>query len=432
MKRWLVLGLLLNVLATQAQFSADSIQTDFVLHDNRVKFKEYLIDKEVNETFAQPLDSNSEFKYEDACWSISQFELRSPDVENGFAKMFAQYDSLEYGTRRSLLEAVFASYPDKYVNDFKRLIEKEGVPKLFAMEAVYLYRNDRSEKNIKGLERLMEQRFPKYDSMPILYELKNYLNNYSNYLKQPTPDILQLFAHQKVLGQKIIYSFQRWNRDYPGIAVVQNADGSFVRDSSGKLIMIDQLARSGSDLPYFITNGNTPQGIFSIQGVQVDHNHVIGPTPTIQLIMPFESEDSLFWHTPYDPSKDELANYMNLLPDSWRNYQPMTEALYAGKVGRTEIIAHGTTLDPDYFSRKPFYPISPTMGCLCAKEDWNIFTGKFNSSDQFNLVNAFLSTTGDTGYLMVIDLDNEQKAVSKEELQEMVKKFETENKKGNY
>jgi hypothetical protein len=268
--------------------------------------------------------------------------------------------------------------------------------------------------------------------MPILHELKTYLHNYANYLQQPTPDILQLFAHQKVLGQKIIYSFQRWNRDFTGIAIVQNADGSFARDSTGKLIMIEQLARSGSDLPYFITNGNTPQGIFSIQGVQIDHNHIIGPTPTIQLIMPFESEDSLFWHTPYDASKDELANYINLLPESWRDYEPMTEAFYAGKIGRTEIIAHGTTLDPDYFSGKPFYPISPTMGCLCAKEDWNIFTGKFNSSDQFNLVNAFLSTPGDTGYLLVINLDNQQKAVSKEEVEELVKKFETENKKGNY
>jgi hypothetical protein len=27
-------------------------------------------------------------------------------------------------------------------------------------------------------------------------------------------------------------------------------------------MVFQQLARSGSDLPYFITNGSTPQGIF--------------------------------------------------------------------------------------------------------------------------------------------------------------------------
>jgi hypothetical protein len=424
MKKFVSIFLLFITIISHAQYSADSIKTDFVLHENRVKFKQYLIDKTVNETFLQPLDSNTEFKFEDACWSISQFALQSSYVEVGFAKMFAQYDSLEYGTRRAFLEAVYASYIDKYENNFKQLISKETFSKLFAMEALYLYRNDRSTQNVQSLETLMQQRFPQYDSVVILHELKNYLDKNQNYIQQPTPDILQLFSNQKKLNQKIIYSFQRWNRDYAGIAIIQNADGSFVKDKNGKLITVEQLARSGSDLPYFITNGNTPQGIFSIQGVQVDANHIIGPTPTIQLVMPFEAEDSLYWHNNYDTTKDELGNYLNLLPDSWKNYQPIIEAFYAGKIGRTEIIAHGTTLDPEYFSGKPFYPISPTMGCLCAKEDWNIFTGKFISSEQFNLVNAFLSTPINTGFLMVINLDDQQKAVTENEIEDLVKRFE--------
>ena len=64
----------------------------------------------------------------------------------------------------------------------------------------------------------------------------------------------------------MIYSFQRWNRDYPGMAIIQNGDGSFARDSLGNLLIFQQLARSASDLPYFITSGSTPQGIFSVQG----------------------------------------------------------------------------------------------------------------------------------------------------------------------
>jgi hypothetical protein len=64
------------------------------------------------------------------------------------------------------------------------------------------------------------------------------------------------------------------------------------------------------------------------------------------------------------------------------------------------------------------------MGCLCAKETWNIFNGKFLQSEQFKLTNAFLSTPGQKGYLMVINLDNQQKPVGKEEIEKWVLRYE--------
>ena len=139
--------------------------------------------------------------------------------------------------------------------------------------------------------------------------------------------------------------------------------------------------------------------------------------------MPNET-DSLFWHTTYDSTKDGFNNYLSLFPPSWQQYQPITESFIAGKIGRTEIIAHGTTIDPDYFKDKPYYPLTPTMGCLCAKEDWNIFNGKFLQSEQFNLVNTFVSVEGKKGYLIVINLDDQQKAITREELEKLVWGFE--------
>jgi len=102
----------------------------------------------------------------------------------------------------------------------------------------------------------------------------------------------------------------------------------------------------------------------------------------------------------------------------------MMEAWGAGKIGRTAVIAHGTALDPEYFKGKPFYPLTPSQGCLCAKELWNVTTGKLLMSEQFNLVSAFLSGVGNKGYLYVINLDNQQKAVSRLEVEALVKKFE--------
>jgi hypothetical protein len=117
-------------------------------------------------------------------------------------------------------------------------------------------------------------------------------------------------------------------------------------------MVFEQLARSGSSLPYFLTNGNTPQGIYRINGTAVARNNYIGPTPNIQLFMPYEDSLEKFFQYKWDSSIAPLAAYKNLLPTSWQNYQPMTEAFYAGKIGRTEIIAHGTYHRSGIFQRQ--------------------------------------------------------------------------------
>lgn len=405
-----------------AQFSADRISSDFVLYQRRTAFDKNMRERTINTAFAQPLNTDTEEKYREACEAISQFLLRSPEIEKGFRKLFDHYQQLAYSTQRALLEAIYGVYPVEFAKDINNLIHQEKIPKLFAMQAAYLYRIKNNKSNIDFLRNLLRRQFPEHNRDTLLLELDHYLINYNHFKLQQVPDIVSLFRYRQQSGQKMIYSFQRWNRDHPGLAVIQNADGSFARDSTGKLLVFRQLARSASDLPYFITNGSTPQGIYSIQGTAVSRNHLIGPTPNIQLVMPNEA-DSIFWHTPYDSTQSPLINYLNLLPVAWRTYSPITESFYAGKIGRTEIIAHGTTIDPEYFTDKPFYPLTPTMGCLCARENWNIFNGRFIESDQFALANAFISTPGDTGYLIVINIDNQEKAVSRDEIEKLVSRF---------
>lgn len=410
-------------LSSFSQFSANTITSDFVLYQRRLSFDKYMRERTINGAFALPLNTDTEEKYLEACDAVSQFLLYSPQIETGFRKMFENYSWLQYSTKRSLLEAVYGVSPSAFQSVIIPLISTEKTPRLFAMQSVYLYRADSSKKNTAYLQKLLQQQFPSYTTDSLLIELDHYLSHNRSYRKQSIPGILSLFAWRKQSGQKMVYSFQRWNRDYPGLAIIQQADGSFAKDSSGRLLVFRQLARSASDLPYFITNGSTPQGIYSIQGTAVSRNHLIGPTPNLQLIMPNET-DSVFWHTGYDSSATILTNYLNLLPPVWREYAPVMESFRAGKIGRTEIIAHGTTIDPDYFKDKPFYPLTPTMGCLCANEKWNIFNGKLLESDQLNLANGFVSTPGDTGYLFVINLDNQQRPVSREEIEKMVAEFE--------
>jgi len=426
MKKWALLGLIYFMLhhKTLCQSSREDIYSDFVLYNKRERLNKDLRENIISKTFAQHLDSNNEHKFESACKAISQFMIANEDVEKGFEQLFNQYDFIPYPTKRAFLEAVYGVYPTNYHKKVQLILEKETNPKLFAMSALYLYRMDSTLENVNHIKIRMIEQFPGYDTLDILSELEEYLHHHYSSTHRKTPDLVRLFAHQQTHGNKIIYSFQRWNRDYPGLAIVQNADGNFMRNAGGRLMVFQQLARSASDLPYFLTNGSTPQGIYSIQGTAVARNNYIGPTPNLQLLMPHEKNWEKYFHHPIDSTQDTLRLYQQLLPETWNTYTPMFEAWNAGKIGRTEIIAHGTTIDPEYFKDKPYYPLTPTMGCLSAKEVWNITSGKLLVSEQFNLVSTYIATPGQKGFLFVINIDNQHKSVTREEMERWVNAFE--------
>ncbi|MBS1605113.1 MAG: hypothetical protein JST42_20790 [Bacteroidetes bacterium] len=431
--KYLLLLLLLPATA-RTQTRREDIYSDFVLYNRRVALEKDLHERIIGKHFSLPLDSSSEDGYLSGCWAVSQFLFDGPEVMEGFRRLFAGYDSLSYDTRQALLEAVYAVAPDKFVSSIDTLLAHETNPRLFALCAVYLYRRDSSTENANRLKINLVERFPA-DTIPLLSELTGYL---SSRQRGSTPAIKELLAYRRGDGQKTIYSFQRRHRDYPGMAIVQNADGSFVRDARGRLQVFQQLARSGPDLPWFLTNGSTPQGVYSIQGTDISRTNFIGPTPNLQLLLPYEGSWKRFFHdssadarsvaaimvhtpeTRDEMQTDSLELYLRLLPPGWRRYTPMMEAWKAGRLGRTEIIAHGTTIDSEYFRGKPFYPLTPTMGCLCAKELWNPTSGHPLVSEQNSLVNAFLSTPGRTGYLIVVNIDDQRKPVSREEVEALV------------
>jgi hypothetical protein len=201
------------------------------------------------------------------------------------------------------------------------------------------------------------------------------------------------------------------------LTIIKKPNGKFMRSADGAIFSIPHLARSASNLPGYLTNGNTPQGIFSIQGSEISKNIFIGATPNLQLVMPFEVSVGKYFHQPnmHDTTWSKKY-YENLLPESWRNYEPIYEAFYAGKAGRTEIIAHGTTIDPEFYRGMPFYPNTPSLGCLTAKEIWSGIDGTCFVSDQLALMNAFFSVGVEAGYLVVIEIDGKQQPVVLDEI----------------
>ncbi|OQP56190.1 hypothetical protein [Niastella populi] len=421
---------------TDAQPRREDIYSDFVLYNKRLLLLKDLHENVVGKAFLAPLDSNTEYRYEAACRAIVQFMLDNDTTQLGLTQMFVQYETLQYDTKRAMLETVYGMYPEQYIQSMQLLLARETNPMLFAIAAAYSLRYDSSATNAATVRKRIKEQFPNYSNITVLQELEKYLTGYTRYKAPTASDLIELFRHQQVIKKKVIYSLQRHNRDYPGMAIVQNADGTFMRYSDGRLMVFEQLARSASGLPYFIPDGNTPQGIYSIQGTATTYNKLIGPTPNLQLVMPYERKWTTYFHLSdtavWQPGYDALWSYLQLLPPSLRNRSSFTEAFYAGKLGRNSIIAHGTTIDPEYFKNKPWYPLTPTMGCLCAKELWNVSNGKLLVSDQYNLMSAFISTAGSRGYLYVIDIDDQRKAVSRWEVEKLVKEFEAGRVKASY
>ncbi|MFM6925569.1 MAG: hypothetical protein ACKOU7_08710, partial [Ferruginibacter sp.] len=244
-----------------------------------------------------------------------------------------------------------------------------------------------------------------------------------NKLLQPAPKrppVKDLMSNTFLPNEMVVYSFQRKNRNYPGLVMVRSNDGSFIKDNAGKYFAVPQLARSGTNMPGYLSNGNTPQGIFKIFDFAVSKGRFIGPTTNIQMVLPYERSTDVS-----DSVTRSLGdNYRLLLPGSWKNYFPFLEAYYAGKAGRSEIIAHGTTVNPAYYAKQPYYPLTPTQGCLCTKEIWSAVDGKRLESDQQKLVDAVQKAGGANGYCVVIEIDAQQKPVSLKDILPFLKQIQ--------
>jgi len=100
------------------------------------------------------------------------------------------------------------------------------------------------------------------------------------------------------------------------------------------------------------------------------------------------------------------ARYEAWLPPSWRGHAALKEAWLAGLAGRSELLLHGTTIDPQPYRQRSWYPGTPSAGCLVALESWSPDDGRGLKSDQLSLLQAFTRDGLDRGYLVVVEIDD--------------------------
>jgi hypothetical protein len=413
-----ITGLLLAGGTIAAQDTA-AVYFKFASQAGRQQFVKNVTANGIVKGLGKPLTDSTEEDWQGGFWAMELMQYKQPWVKDKISTAFKDIASRSTGFQRALLELCYANYPGVFKTEIAALKQLTADAKIFAMCCEYLY-NSGAKTAPAALKKEIDTKFPGQQEHPILKMLLagRKATNYTE-VKKILPALL---SNTFLPGKRVLYSLQRKNRNYPGIVLVRDSAGNFAADGKGNIFYVQQLARSITNLPAYLTNGNTPQGIFLMQGFAVSSSSFIGPTTNIQLAMPYEvNMQQFFGDSTITDTAWSAALYKTLLPAACKAYFPLMGSFYASQAGRTEVIAHGTTIDPAYYTGAPYWPHTPTLGCLCTREIWNA-TGKRTESNQQLLVNALAKAGGANGYLVVLELDDKPLPVDIKEVAAFIKK----------
>ncbi len=381
-------------------YSLGDFQAERTKGLERQRFRKQTISNIIEKNLLNNTGNWADSDYLGAFWAMGLMNYRSEAIDTVIAGFAGKLSCYSGDFQRAYLELIFQLYPYVFSNEVELFSQETDNPKLYAMAIHYLIRNE-TAKSKQAFQKALIEKFSDWEQSSILTMLNYDLSDQPNSL----PSLLDLLKHD--FGNLVVvFSIQHRNRGYPGKVLIRGTDGKFIRDEQGKLFSMPQLARSASALPGYITNGNSPQGIYSIEGISFSENVFIGPSPNIVLKMPFETTPSRFFHKIFFKKKWYFELYRELLPKSWQDYQPIYESWYAGKAGRSEIIAHGSTINPEFYSNLRCYPMTPSLGCLTAHEEWSPVTGQCLASDQIDFVNQLIQADGLAGYLILVEIED--------------------------
>lgn len=378
MKKYIVLiGLLWCTLLKAQQ------QTDFSFTTPRVRDSVHTaLSQMVDKTIQLPFKQN-ESAWSGACWAMELMLYQPKKLEQKIPALIGQLPQQAAQLQYQFVEMLYTVYPKQFAKEIKQQWYLMANPKSKAIALEYLKLN-----KIKPLITNLPDTLP-----PHLYAFLAQQDNTQLQLKQN-----DFLSYDFLPQQVVLCSFQHSNRNLPGYLMIRTAQHTWLSDSTGKPYRFPQLARSITNLPYYLTNGNTPQGLYRLHGWAQSDNKWIGPTTNLQMVMPMEVDAPAFFDSiPINPAKA----YATLLSPALATYTNLWQSFRAAQLGRSEIIAHGTAIDPNLYKGKKYFPHTPSLGCLCSPEMWN---GTLLKTVQQDWVNKVQSLTNAKGYLIVAEI----------------------------
>lgn len=400
-------------------YNPDSVFADFTTEKNRTNFYRNLVADDIQKNLSSLLtDSTAELKWQKAFIAMERVQYKSPWINNKLHEAANTLQTRTNSFQQAFLELIYGMYPGEFSQQVIPVFESTLDEKTFVLCAEYLLQDNNNDHTKKYIRSTYDG---KARSAAFIAACKPLMDKLQE-VPGAVPPLRTLLRSRFFEGSVIVFSIQRKNRDYPGMVIIRQADGKFYRIGNNTIFHIPQLARTLTKLPYYVNDGNPPQGIYKIKGYDTVYNDLYaGPTESIELSMPFQIKVSEFspkiktantpWH---------IAYYRTLLPVDWQTYSPIYEAFYTGLVKHNRILAQGSTVNPDYYKGKSYYPLTPSTGGLTTKENWNKADGRRTQSDQWLLVSTLKKIAGPYAYYVIVEIDDKQAPVTMEDIADAI------------
>ena len=202
-------------------------------------------------------------------------------------------------------------------------------------------------------------------------------------------------------GKTVLFVFCREDRSFPCLSMIRLQNNNlYQEDSKTEKWSLPLLAESVERKAYYEVEGNTPQGIFKINGVMPFADNFEDFGKFRRLILDFLSPDS----------NDEES--MKMIPSNLLALPWWHEASVARDMGRRLFRIHGVGIE-NLYPRSHEYPFVPTWGCLTTREG---LVGGVQFQDQRIMLDSLMIAQGLTpsdqnelliqSYAVVIDIND--------------------------
>lgn len=236
------------------------------------------LQQSIKNTLALPFGNEQEKLWKSAFWAMSLMQYTPAELTQRLPIIIQNSPYNNASLQWILLEGLYSLYPAAYAKEVEKIWQQFKTPKLKVLALEYL-RIANIYPTISPDTNLINSNHFK------LYRQQLSVKNSIKHLQAND------FLNEKLLPSEVVLiSFQHKDRNKPGYLMIRSADGKWLKDSVGKAYQFMQLARSITNMPFYLTNGNTPQGLFKLAGFDQSNNLWIGPSTNLQMVMPFEKE----------------------------------------------------------------------------------------------------------------------------------------------
>lgn len=382
----LLIVLVCFILWASSAFGQEPLVYPFASKDQRVLTTNKLKTKIDSLVTVKADPKKFNLQWQEAFWAMELMRYKQENFVEQIPGMIDQLPALDAEFQRAFLEMLYGLYPSTFAPAVQQVWEKLANAKNQAMALEYL-----AQVGIK----------PKIKSTHKIHGTGWHQAYHHRWMEpaESLPKKADFQAANFIPGQYVLCSFQSKDRNQPGYLMIRTPEGRWLTDPMGKPYQFTQLARSLSNLPSYLTNGNTPQGLFKVTGTGIASDAWIGPVPSLLIFMPFEG--SQFFGKETAPK----AFYEQLLGPDLSPKKGLWQSYDSGKLGRYDIIAHGTTIDPEYYRGEPYYPCTPSLGCLCSPELW-AEDGSLKMSTQKDWIKVLKPILDQLNWLIVAEVED--------------------------